>query len=370
MKKFLLNLILFILPLGILFILPLLIFFLSREYLPLSAIVARQQASSEEILYSSGIDATDRQYKMETLAVKDPEVTVFGTSRTLTWKPSFFKDPSVFYNSGYTAASYFRTADLLTFINSVPRDGKLRVVLFDASSFLVEAAVGSSTDISLYDVIHTYMTSTWRNTYSDYVKGKFSLWNLISTESTDGDIGINARVHHAGYTKDGNLNRNITQSKAELNDEVNKAIQSELSFIVPGHGGFADYSATIPEENIQTIEQFLALSKEKNVYVIGYLSPFATELREKMLSLNDSYSESYKKTPIVLDESFKKYGFNFYDVRDLSLIGSDDTELYDSHHPTEKSTIKLLLYLATKEKKLQAYIDEAQLKKQIEAEKF
>ena len=57
-------------------------------------------------------------------------------------------------------------------------------------------------------------------------------------------------------------------------------------------------------------------------------------------------------------------------MRDLFLIGSDDTELYDSHHPTEKSTIKLLLYLAGKEKKLQGYIDEDQLKKQIETEKF
>jgi hypothetical protein len=371
MKHFLTRIFIFLLPCTALFLLPFLVFFASGEFLPLSTVIQSQQSKLGEALYLPGLtSAADLPYKIGALSLRNPEIIVFGTSRTLTIKSSFFNNPSLFYNSGYTAGRAFKAQDLLSLINEIPKSSNLKVILFDASSFLKKEAEGKQEYGIPYSMAHTFFTAAWRDTYLKYLKGEFSIAEVLSSFRVDNDIGFRPRLYGIGYRKDGSLERNIHKDKNIFYEEVKKNIQSDLSFIVPGHGGFSDYDDTIPHQNINTIDTFLASCKARGIYVIGYFSPNAQEIHEKMISLQDGYGDSYRSAPKLVGDIFEKNGYNFYDIQDLRTIGSSDREMYDPHHPTEKGTIRLLMFLLNHEPKLKIYLNEKELQKKLENEPF
>lgn len=370
MRQFLARIFLFNLPMVLLFSFPIVLFFLSGEFLPMATVVNHQKNFKDSLYLSGVVSFNDRPYKLISTITKDPEIIVFGTSRTLTMQSRFFKDKNLFYNAGYNAGQTLRVGDLITFIDSIPNESNLKVIMFDASSFLAASTKGESIENNRYQLFHTFITSTWRNLYLDYFRGRFSLRQFSDASQTANNIGIDAILYDRGYREDGSVERNIQEDLKGLNATVMKNIESELKFIIPGHGGFSDYSDTIPVENIETIEEFLRRCKAKNIYVIGYLSPYALELHQKMNSLQDGYGNSYRTAPVILSEIFKKEGFNFYDIRDLKTIGSSNEELYDSHHSTEKGTLKLLLFLLDHENILKQYLEKKDILQQIKKEAF
>ena len=89
-----------------------------------------------------------------------------------------------------------------------------------------------------------------------------------------------------------------------------------------------------------------------------------------MSTLSDVYGDSYRAAPGVLSVIFEQEGYHFYDMRDISVIQASNKDLYDSRHMTEKGTIKMLIYLSNKEKKLMEYITTSRLQELLTSEAF
>jgi hypothetical protein len=371
MKKFIFTCTIFIIPIIALFIFPLIIFLKGGEGLPISNIVDVQQESSSSILYMSGLTAiNDKYYKLLTSTKKNPEIVVFGTSRTLAFKSNYFKNIESFYNAGYNANASMRTADLLDYINNIPKDSKLHVILFDVSDFLnSQNSASSEIKNNILDSAHLFLTTGWHDIYTDFFKGNITIDKLYSSSS---NIGLTAIMHNFGYRNDGSLERgNISVvDKLKIQKDVSSQISEEVSAINSNQINFLDFGKTINQDNLSLIEKFLEICKSRNIYVIGYYPPSAIEIHDTMMSLKNDYGNTYKEVPGIFSSLFKKYDYNFYDARDITSIGSSDSELYDPYHPTERATIKLLIYLANKEPNLKSYLDIFKLKKQIGIEPF
>ena len=370
MKSFLLKVLLFSAPVVVLFIFPFIIFLLGGEFLPISTVIERQKEDSSVLYLSRFTSATDRPLKLLGTESKNPEVVVIGTSRTLTFQSNFFKDSDVFYNAGYNADSTLHVSDLSAYVNNISPNSNLRVILLDMSSYLTNPSDNSQDNSVTYNPLALFLTTGWRDIYLDYLEGRFTLREFLSAVSSNHNIGLTAVLHQEGYRADGSLDRGTYAEIESTRANIPAGIANAVSLINSGQAASLGYAPSLSGANITGIEDFLALCKSRNIYVIGYLSPYALEIYHEMESLQDASGSAYRSVPSVLQPLFQKEGFNFYDMRDLSSIGSSDAELYDPEHSTEKATIRLLLFLAAKEPKLNADIDAAALKQKLAAEPF
>lgn len=369
MRPFIVKCLIFVIPIAAVFAFPLTVFLLSGEFLPASVVADIQSKSEKPILYLSAFTGVnEKAYKVSRTKERSPEIIVFGRSRTLTFRSDFFKDPSLFYNAGVPMR---KTAELSEYLDQVPHDGKLKVMLLDLSNFFKddETSPGSVEGGRLFTGVDIFLTSGWREVYLHYAAKKFSFGGIIKERSVLPSIGLTALATHQGYRIDGSLSRGNSQEAAALQKKVPALIQGDLERIVPGQD-IPTYDSSIDPQNVVEIERFLASAKARGIYVIGYLAPYAQELFDKIQGMKGPQGDAIHAAPAQLAASFKKQGFNFYDIRSLALIGSSDAELYDAGHPTERATLRLLRYLAVREPKLSAYVDTQGLAAKIAAEPF
>ncbi len=364
MKHFIFKCTLFILPIAALFAPPLFVFMVSGEHLSLST-VAELQEKNKNILYMSSDSArTTKPYKFFSTILHNPEVVVIGTSRTGTFKSSFFKDSSVFYNAGSTADYALNTDDLYQYIDGLPSTSKLQVLLFDVSSYVAASNKVSGESATSYSPASYFLTTGWRRFYLDYIQKRFTVSELLAAKKDNSHIGFTALLHSSGYRFDGSLERGDIDMSA-IQKDLPRQIQATIADM-PNSLEYKGASA----ENLASIDRLLRLCASKNIYVIGYSSPYAQEIYDHMMSLQDEHGAKYRDLPVVLSALFGQHSFHFYDTRDLSALGSSDNELYDVAHPTEKSTIRLIISLAQKEPRLNAYVDVSTLKKDIQTELY
>lgn len=361
--RFLIKSSLFFLPIVAVFIFPFTVFLLSGEFLSVEKIVNRQISSSKEVLYQSAFTGdTDMPYKVLMTEKRNPEIIVLGFSRTLTFKSSFFKNPNTFYNAGRAVHD---SSSLYEYLNQLPKDSKLKVIMLDLSDFLDDKPPQIvNYRSSLMDIISLFLTSSWREVYISYANHKFSFTDLVDkSRHNDQYIGLSSILKHAGFRTDGSYSHgDYADTVNEINDVQSKIAQSVVSTTIQNE-------PKVSQENLKSIEKFIALCKERNIYVIGYLSPYSSVLFRKEQSLDD-LSGIYKTAPKILSTLLIKYDFPFYDLRNNNITGSSDLELYDAGHTTEKGTLRLLSYLSSHEQKLSGYVDIFSIKSKIAKEQF
>ncbi|MBI3442684.1 MAG: hypothetical protein HY007_02870 [Candidatus Sungbacteria bacterium] len=365
MARFLLKCALFSIPVLGIFIFPLAVFILGRELLPVSAIVSRQQQNpGQDILYQSAFTSyTEKPYKLLSTIARNPQIVALGLSQSLTFRARFFRREDAFYNAG---RGVYSAADLSHYLNALPHDNNLAVILFDATNLLYDAAVQDEhQQASASDMLRAFLSSGWRAAYLDYAAGKFSVRGLMRERKTTESIGLVALMHHAGFRADGSLSRGTLP---EILDMRKNALPMALQ--VADNIPEIDKFSAVSLRNLAEVKKFLALARERNIVVIGYFSPYALEIYRAIWSLRDLHGEEFRAAPATLAALFERYQYHFHDLRNLETIGSSDAELYDAGHLTEKGTLRLLLYLTAREPALAPYADIAELKKQILKEPF
>ncbi|MFA6601238.1 MAG: hypothetical protein WCT02_00020 [Candidatus Paceibacterota bacterium] len=369
MKLFLVKLLIFLIPIAVLLLFPFTVFVLSGEFLSAQTVVRQQNESSQDILYMSAFTGiNDKSYKIFQTIVHDPEIAVFGRSRTLTFRSDFFKDGTAFYNAG---VPMHKVSELREFLANIPKEAKLKVILLDLSNFLTDERAPEETvrGGEMLTGLKLFLVSGWREVYISYLNKKFSLSGLLREKAILPSIGLNALIRHEGYRKDGSLSRGNAEEIKVIIEKVPNLIAQNLSGIVAGKP-VASFDSTADPENLTEIGNFLEASRQRNVYVIGYFSPYAEEIYEKIQSLPGEYGDNIRKVPSQLRAVFSQHGYRFYDLRDLKAIGSSDKELYDPAHPTEKATLRLLVKLAENEPVLGGYVDVPELRKRIVGEPY
>ena len=363
MKSFTLKCALFMIPIIAFFAFPFTVYLLSGEFVSMPAVLDEQWNSGKEILYGSAFTyATPIPYKILGTVKMDPEILALGLSRTLTIRSIFFKDPGSFYNAG---SAVHIAPDLPAFMDRTAPDARLRVILFDASNLLFDDPSDHIQDqSSFYDMSHQFLSSGWRQVYMDYADGKFSMRDLLQTgDASTSYIGLAAMRDRRGFRKDGSMDWGDAVYLDKLKEALPSDIADNASNVTLAH------EPHFSPDNLAAIDQFLSVCKQRGMYVIGYMSPYATEIYQKEQSL-DNPSGIYKTEPVYLATVLKKYGFPFYNLKDLAAIDSSDAELYNSIHSDEKGMLKLLLYLVEREPRLADYLDAKSLEKMIAGEDY
>jgi hypothetical protein len=353
----------------LLFAFPFFVFWISGEFVPIPTIITQQQGSAKDMLVLSSFNGDNgTQYKSLSAAYKNPEIMVLGTSRTLTMRSVFFKDPNIFYNAGQ-AIRNGNGADLSLFLNKLPVKSNLKVLLLDLTGFREKGSLTGPWAVheGFFSVIHTLLTTGWRQVYQYYFAGDFSIDQLLENRNNTGSIGLNALVHHMGFRKDGSMERGDISAVTSQKTALSAVIDSEVENIPPGKG-FFEYEGSLSPQDVKNLGTFLDLCKARGIYVIGYMPPFASKIFSKFESLSGLYGDSFRQAPIILSSLFKKYNYPVYDLRRLSDIGSNDTELYDPGHITERGMLRLLSYLAMHESSLKTYVDVSVLRSKIAQE--
>lgn len=352
----------FSLPVAVFFAFPFFVYLWSGEFVSVFKVLDLQADPAVNVLYDSGFDAaTFVPYKTEGVIRHKPEIIALGLSRTLTIRSEFFRQPDLFYNAG----SGIRIApDLDRFMERTRSNQNLKVIVFDASNLLFDTLSDRIEDqATTYDMFHQFFVSGWRTVYAGYASGSFNLNDVVGRQGTSTYyIGLGALRKHDGFRRDGSL----SWGDSERISEIVKDIPGQIVDIVA--------NTTLKKEphfsglNYQAVERFLANSKERGIYVIGYLSPYATAIYRKEMSLDEG--GIYRTEPVILGSLFKKYGYNFYNLKDLATIGSSDGELYDAIHSSQKGILKLLIYLVGREPVLSKYLESSKLKVLMEKETF
>jgi len=368
MKNFLLKCFIFSIPILSIFAFPFAVFLLSGEFLSIPSIIDRQATSPSEILYYSGFtSASGRSYKRLATEKYDPEIVVLGKSRTLTFRSIFFKDPAKFYNAGVPRD---HVSELSEYVNGLRPGNHLKVILIDLSGLLESDTVSPEVQReSTYSLINLFLTSGWREVYSLYFDHKFTLGQILEERKHHPAIGMYALITHSGYRPDGSMSRGNAAEILAIKNQAHAVIEQSVAKI-NSDGHVPGYDISVSDHSLGGLKNFLALCKEKQIYVVGYLSPYALEIYQSIESMKGQDADRLRSIPPVLSSIFNRYGFNFFDLRDIRLIGSSDDELYDEQHPTEKGSLKLLRYLAAREPHLIPYLDTTSLNHQISSLPF
>ena len=114
------------------------------------------------------------------------------------------------------------------------------------------------------------------------------------------------------------------------------------------------------------LDDFLNYCYIKDVYVIGFLPPYAQEIYDKIKE--DGGYEYIFKLRDELNSIFNKYDYQVFDFTDMSSFGAEKCEVIDGIHASEKAYLRLFIKMAESDKKLAKYVDIIYLKDKLESE--
>lgn len=355
MFKFFIKIITFLLPLGLLFIFPAFVYIKSGEFTSIENVIKAQKVDGS-VIFGRAYSYGDATYKISLVSETKPKIIVLGTSRVLQFRSIFFRDPDGFKNAGRFVEN---VDDYATFIRELPTDFAPEVIIVGLDPWLFsenQEQKARPPEETATLVFKNFFAYGWRDVYKDYFSSKFSLKNLRDSSQNANKIGLSSRVNGNGFLYDGSL-----FNYKEMNDE--NRLVTLLEDINSYMGSFVEkrenieYSTTIPEYTVVSLDNFLDLCKRKNIHVVGFVIPFPRSIFQEFTKTNDKYTKAVHDFPLTLKNEFNKYGFNVFDYSNSGNNLINDNEYVDSVHPTDKGDLRILIDMAEKDAELSKYVD-------------
>lgn len=356
MVKFIVKIILFLLPLGLLFALPLTVFLLGREEYSIKMAV-RMQLEDPDVVLGKAYTDTDNTavfYKTELVRKKNPEIITLGSSRTMEFRKEFFARPKSFVGASFSAAN---AEQFEGFIHDLPPSVRVIVLGLDHRIFRADyVPVVPNGAMTIKKMISDFFVFHWRWIYYDYVRGRFTLSSLLKRNFNSGNIGLSALLDGNGYRGDGSY----SYQKKLTHPDRKKLLDAEIQYYLDALKNDRDsyeYDSDISKASIEAIGRALSAAKEKDITVIGFLPPYSHLLYTEMFSREDEYQDSALKLPKALMAVFNQYSYRLYDFSDDRVLGGSKHEYIDPDHPTDKLDLRLLIYIAKRDTALDPYVD-------------
>jgi hypothetical protein len=355
MKKFVIHVFFFCAPLLLFAIPPFLALKISREnYFEIDNVVTRKKK------YLIGYAYNEPNYgylKWKEVTSKPKQnILAVGSSRILQFRANMFQ--SGFYNAGYTITSI---SEFVPFLKSIPKSKYPEILIVNLDQWMFNKRSDSLSDGNLIDKWKNSFrknasATTLNNVWQDLLTGKYGYVSLLKTSGEKGleKIGLNAAVHDKGFRNDGSIfygdqitkliNNNSTANDYHYNDTYKR--------IAAGNNKF-EYASEVNPKALFELDNFLKFCAINNIYVVGFLPPYANKVNEKMKQ-SGNYSYMSKIYPASVS-IFKKYGFELWDMTLLSKCGSDDRETIDGFHGGEVTYQKILIYMIENNSRLKDY---------------
>jgi hypothetical protein len=365
--RFLLKLFLFSLPIFIIIGFPFWVLYRSGELMSDSQIVAQMATAQASATASAPSDAivglaytNPVDYlNLQSVIAEKPEVLVIGSSRVGQIRSTFFTPTTTVYiASGLQKISHFRH-----FLDDIPTSSTPRVMIVGLDEKFFDPAYDSLAPDNIDALLTQPFTATdvltnWTTVYHDYAAGKFTIGGLLRAPSST--IGLSAIVQDAGYRVDGSRQTGTIWNSPANPASSDYEFHSTFSEIAEGIDGF-EHSSMVSQSALDELDTFLADCQARHITVIGFLTPFAPDVYQKLMSLPAGQYGFLKPLPQDVSNVFTKHGFAFYNFMDPTPLGITDAEVQDGVHMTERGTLKFFLTMAEQGSSLRQYVDLAAL---------
>lgn len=365
MKKFILKSFLLVLPLLFFFLLPSIVLYVSGEnFVDLrKALKENSGRQSKQFGYLYNEDNYGF-IKWHTLT-NEPryDVVTMGSSRVLQFRKEMFEGR--FYNAGFTVRT---TGDFLPFWHSIPEEKYPRYLILGLDQNMFNENFHLAHKRNWDSAYRQFPKASLLTTvYRDLLDGKYSLSDLFKSESKD-NLGINAKLGRVQFKNDGS-----TVTSGRFAEDISIRDSVSLSKLFPesfvgienGTGRFAgyNYGDQVDFNRVNELEEFLIFCEEKDIYVIAFLTTMSEEFHKRLLA-NGKYEILNKIYPVI-KPLFDQNNFELFNYTTPSLCDSDDYEMYDVNHASERIYQKILIDMLSKSSKLSEVADKEKLEQTL-----
>ncbi|MCX6738817.1 MAG: hypothetical protein NT098_02055 [Candidatus Parcubacteria bacterium] len=346
------RLFLFLLPFALFFSFPVFILFVSRESYSIEQAVQTQKKYPEAIVGFAYSNISG--YQQMLVNEKNPAVFALGNSHTGQFRKAFFIQSSNFI----TAGNGVGTIDgMNTFIENLPKNNTTKVLIIGLDQFMFSSPslVEGAPDTG-YERTRDLLSGRWKTFYLDFFAKKFSINSLFSQSQKTKNIGLIGVTRGQGFREDGSYQYVWMLTKPNREETLKNAIDTSILLIKENRSS-SPSNAPFSSKSIASLNKLLILCQKKNIYVIGFLSPYPLSIYQEDMSINDLYKKRILEFPKVVNGIFSNYGFALYDFTNSSILGNRDTEFVDQGHGTDKLYLRMVIYMAERNKQLAKYVD-------------
>ncbi len=355
MKKFIMRLFCFLLPILAVVMPILLIGCMTGEMTSLNWSMAKQWRKKESLVGMAYNDA-EAYYKMKNANHYQAEIVALGTSRVLEFSSEYFVGD--FYNCGrgvtYNFDEYKNFLENLTYTPEVMILGLDPWVFHDGWN----EGCPSWNEYKKITYHKRENMEIVRSLVEAYQAGK---WELHDLKNYPENCGLNGIVKNNGYRWDGSYYYGEDYRDAETTSE--KRLRDTFDRIKVGEGRFA-WGTKVSERTLALLEELLSYCKAEGIEVIGFFPPLAPSVYAAMTE-----SENYTYVASLMQETtplFTRYGYQVFDYLDGESLGVSDEAFIDGFHGSEVVYGLLILDMLPSSKPLQKIIDAARLQELYE----
>ncbi|MCM1213716.1 MAG: hypothetical protein NC331_00450 [Lachnospiraceae bacterium] len=353
MKKFVEQLLVFMLPFYVAVIAIGICYFMGYEIGELcdyNKLIERQR-EDPSIFIGMGYNEQTEYYKIVNANYYQTDVIALGTSRVMQFKSDYFLED--FYNCGGAVSGNYD--EYLNFLQNLNYDPKVILLGLDTWVFNDEWNK-SCLEYSAYTPLEMKNRGTlsiMKAMVQDFVDGK---WSLRDIRRYNMNYGFNGRIKDEGFQWDGsyyygNLYRNPKESPDYM-------FADTLDRVTKGYGRF-EWGSAIDDETCEYLEALLKYCKQKDIEVIGFAPPLAPGIYSKMIE-SGNYDYLYEIEP-ACEKVFEKYDYLYADYTNGAVLGVDDTYFLDGFHGSEVVYAYIINDLYIRDSKLNEYVDKEKL---------
>jgi len=341
MRKFILSIIIFSIPLFLILAPPSWYLYKTKEnFFDLENYIKNSNSDK----YLIGYTYNEKNYKFLKWKIINAkpkfEVWSLGSSRAMQFRKEMF-DKS-FYNAGFTVG---RINEFLPFMKSIDHSKYPDVIIVTLDTWMFNSKYDKIEDV----IDETKWTSSFKmypnfnvlkSVWEDIIKNKFESEKIYKSDGFY-RIGYNALYKNSGFRNDGSFYYGEQIHKLLVNDTTrsDSKFKNTFSKIEKGIERF-EYGNTPNPKAFEELEKFLHFCKKNTIKVVLVLPPFAESTFNKMTS-----SGNYKYIDYIPEKCNNiaiENGFECYDFTSLT-VNATDNEFIDGFHGSEKVYLRMLI---------------------------
>lgn len=327
MKKFIFNILCFFMPIFVVLlgILPFYIVSLYSGELKDIDKSIEEQRLNHQVLIGMGYNEQKEYYKISNANSYKARVIALGTSRVMQFKQEFFK--ADFYNCGGAVSGNYN--EYVNFLKNLSYEPEVLLVGLD--SWVFNDAWNQVRD-DYEEFVKIEKPNRDEKTIikavlEDWVKKK---WVFADLEKYPNNIGFNGRVKDDGFMYDGSYYNGDTYRNPDKHTDY--LFVDTLNRIATGTSRF-EWGEHVDQDTFVQLENLLSYCKERNILVVGFLTPYAPAIYDVMIN-SGNYNYLNEIVPACV-ELFDRYEYEFYNYMDGEDLGATDDYFIDGFHGSE-----------------------------------
>jgi hypothetical protein len=359
MKKFLLRLAVFMMPMLLFLAVPVYVLYRSGENF-----VDPDEIINDSRKHIAGYAYSESNYsyiKWKTFASGESrKVIALGSSRVLQFRDEMFT--SSFYNAGYTVSGI---RDYINFLKIIPKEKYPEYLIISLDQWMYNEAwdnmKGESVKKDKWSTAYVKNPdfTILKNVWGDLIDGKIN-FKFARKKDAIQYIGLNGVINKKGIRNDGSMD--YGNQLDLLRKDTTDHYKDTYTRMKLGVRRF-EFATRVHPKAIAETRRILEFCKKNNIKLIAILPPFGDKVYQKMLE-SGQYGYLPKIYPAIAP-LFKKYDAELYDFSKVSDCNSNDNETIDGFHGSEVTYGKILVEILKSGSKLNEITNLNQLQQDL-----